>query len=499
MDNFTCEAVCWLDCFPIFGVITFVIPTLSIEFMEHRIKRDQALDILVTEFEVNFQRGNFKYLDVKSFSQLIDYYENENKYLRAIDVAKLALKQFKYRAEFYITISHLLLKIEDPEQCLTYLAKAESIAPYENEIIILKARAYTANRQYKEALDALESAGAYASIEDQVEIGICESLIHEEVKNYDEMFQCLIDTLALDHHNQEALERLWTATELSKNYIKSIDFHNSLINIDPYNHLAWFNLGHAIAYQGDYTEAADAIEYSFIINPSFEAGYMDCADIYCQIKKYDKALAIYEEAESVFGIDPDLLTKIADCQLNLGRIAQAKHNLYKAVRIEPHSDEIYFLLGDCYSKLGEWYSAINAYHKAIEIEDGSEDYYLGLARAYMAVEEYNKATINFQLAVSIGPEQTMYWKEFSAFLIKMGLFDEAILVLDEAEDYTFGADLLYIRALANYFNKEKEECLAVLQEALLEDYDMHTLIYTLAPELELDAEIRSMIQYFQGE
>jgi hypothetical protein len=36
----------------------------------------------------------------------------------------------------------------------------------------------------------------------------------------------------------------------------------------------------------------------------------------------------------------------------------------------------------------------------------------------------------------------------------------------------------------------------LLEEALMEDYDQHTLIFEIAPELKLDKEINSMIKYF---
>jgi len=464
--------------------------------MEHRTKRDLALYNLVSEFEVNVEKGEVKYLDVKSFAQLIDYYENEGAYHKAISAATIALRQFKYRAEFYITISHLLLKTDEAERALNYLEQAEAIAPYENEIILLRARALTVTKQYEEAFKCLENAGAYASVEDQVEIHVCEAAIYYEMKAFDRMYLALTAALDMDPLNEEALTRMLTATELSRNFIQSIDFHKDLIDKQPYNYLAWYNLASAMNYEGDYEEAAELMEYSYIINPDFEDGYLESADIYRQINKYDKALSIYEEAVEVFGLDSDLLTNIAECQLHIGLIKQAKHNLYKAIRLEPHSEELYYLLGECYSRQEKWYSAINAYHKAIDIEDGSEDYYLGLARAYIAVEEYNKATVNFQLAVSLGPELSKYWLEFSSFLIKMGLYDEALQILDEAEDFTFGADLLYARSLTYFFLGDKEQGIEALQEALMEDSEQHHILFTLAPELELDPEIASMIAYY---
>lgn len=467
--------------------------------MEQRTKQDIALINLVSEFEVSSQNGKMKYLDVKAFGQLIEYYESEGALDKAIGVAKLALKQYKYRAEFYIVIAELYLNNGKVKKSLTYLEKAETIAPYESEIILLKAKALTQYGKYDEAFNCLEEASILSTTQDQVDIHICEANIYYAMRSFGQMYQALKLALELDPANEAALEKMLSATELSRNFIQSIDLHRTLIDKQPYNYLAWYNLGHALSYEGEYEDAIDALEYSFIINADFEEGYMDCADLCIQVKNYDRALGIYEDAIDVFGSDSDLLTNIAECQLRLGKINESKYNLYKAVRLEQNSDEIYFLLGECYAQQKEWYRSINAYHKAIEIEDGSEDYYLGLARAYIAVEEYNKATINFQLAVNIGPEQSVYWKEYSSFLIKMGLYDEALQVLDEAEDFTFGSDLLYVRALVNFFKKDRKEGMNLLEDALLEDFNMHKILFEMAPELEVDAEISSMINYFAGE
>ena len=106
--------------------------------MEQRTKRDSALISLVSEFEANFENGNVEYLNEKSFFQLIKYYEDYREYDKALDVAKLALEQYKYRSDFYVSLCRLLLKLNKVGECLENLEIAESIAPYENELIILK-------------------------------------------------------------------------------------------------------------------------------------------------------------------------------------------------------------------------------------------------------------------------------------------------------------------------------------------------------------------------
>ena len=467
--------------------------------MEQRTKRDLAIISLVSEFEANFENGNVEYLTEKSFFQLIRYYEDDKEYVKALDVAKLALEQYRYRSDFYIALCRLLLKVNKIEECLTNLEIAESIAPYENEIVILKVKALALSGDYDMAFNELDGLKSFSLKGDLVEIFLCEAEIYAEMGCHEQMFDSLKQALDIETTNIEALERFWVATELSKRYIECASYMSHIIDKNPYNYYAWYNLGHALSFSGEYEKAIDAIEYSFIINPDFEEGYMECADLCCQIKDFGKALKVYQEAIDYFGEDNDLLINIAECQMYLNKTTACKNNLYKAVKQDPYNDEIYYFLAECYSKEEKWYSAINAYHKAIEIEDGCGEYYLGLARAYVSVEDYNKATINFHLSVSDGPEQTHFWREFASFLLKLGLYEESLQILDEAEEYTFGADLLYCRAMVNFFLKNKKLGLQILEEALVEDFSLHTIIYKLAPELEVDKEINSMIQYFAGE
>ncbi len=467
--------------------------------MEHRIRRDSALISLVSEFETNYENGNIEYLSDKTFFRLIGYYEGEQEFDKALDVAKIALEQFKYRSDFYIIMARILLKVNAIEDCLEHLEQAQTIAPFENEIIILKVKALALSGEYEAAFHNLDRLKESTLEGDLVDVYLCEAEINAEMSNHGERFIALKKAISIDNKNKEALEKFWAATELSKKYIECADFMSKIIDKNPYNSLAWYNLGHSLSFSGEYQDAIDAIEYSYIINPDFEEGYLECADLCCQIKDFDRALGIYEEAINIFGEDNELLINIAECQMYLNKTKECKTNLYKAIKQDPYNDEVYYFLGECFSKEQKWYSAINAYHKGIEIEDGVGEYYLGVARAYIAVEDYNKATVNFHLAVSDGPEQTHFWMEFASFLMKLGLHEEALQILDEAEDYTFGADLLYCRAMANFFLKNKKEGLEHLKEALLEDYSLHTIIYTLAPELEVDKEIGSMILYYAGE
>ncbi len=464
--------------------------------MENKVKRDTTLINLVSEFESRFEQGDIRFLNEKVLIQLVEYYEDEYLFDKAIEVVSIAIEQYKYRSDFYIIKARMLVNLGKFKEALEILDVADNIAPYEREIKMLKVRIYAQTKDFDKAHSIIEAAKKGATKSDIVDILVSESFIHENMKDYNAMYDTMAEAVMLDCKSQEAMERIWISAELSRRYEDSVKLHLEIIENDPYNYQAWYNLGHGYICTWEYEKAVEALEYSYIINPEFESAYLDCADTCRQIKDFGKALDIYNEAYQKFGPNHELMVNIAQCNISLKRINVAKQWLLKAIKLDGYNDEAFFLLGECYASDQTWYNAINAYHKAIQLEDRREEYYLGLAKAYVAVEDYNKATLNFQLATQTGPEETLYWRAYCSFLIKLGLIEEAEQVLDEAEDYTYGADLVYCRAAIHYLEKDKETCMSLMEDALLEDHAMHTILFDLVPEIHIDKDILSMIQYY---
>jgi tetratricopeptide (TPR) repeat protein len=467
--------------------------------MEHRTKRDIALINLVAEFESKYEHGNVEYLEEKKLYQLINYYEEEHQLDKALDVVDLALDQFSYRSDFYILKARILLCMNEIDECMEVLDHAQVIAPFENEILLIRARALSQLGSNHDALILLEQIKIKSLKSELSEILICESYIYEQMKDYEMMYEVLKESLHLDPKNEEALERMMVCTELSRKYEESVFFLEELLNIEPYSYLAWFNLGHAYLYLGDYEKAYEAMEFSFLVNEDFENGYLDCADICTLMKEYSKAYKIYKTLNEKFGPDSEYLTQMATCKFNLGELSKARYLLSKAIKLDQYNDEAYFLLGECFRNEQKWYSAINAYHKAIELEEDCDLYYFSLAKAYVQVEDYTKATYNFNKATKIGHEQSEYWAEYVMFLMKLGLFKEGLAILDEAEEYTFGADLLYCRALTYYQIGMKKDAIDVFEEALMEDFSIHQKFIKITPEIEFDKRITSMILFYKDE
>ncbi len=460
---------------------------------------EHNLTQLVSRFEEKISRGKVDNISEKSFFQLIEYYELDKEYDLALNVTKLALKKYKHSSLFYYTMARLLFKVNLYAESIDYLEKAEKINPYDINVALLKAEVYRLNGDLLAAIDVVNEIKTLAVKDDYHKIYLCEADIFLDLHKYDKMFYAAKKALLFGVDNPDAHHIFWTATELSRNYLDCRLFLEKFLKKHSYNYLAWYNLGQAYSFYGEYKIAIECMEYSFIINPEFEEGYINAGELCMVLKNYEQAVDIFEEAIEAFDHNSDTVINISECLIYLNRVDEAKQYLKQLIVLDPYDLEAYFLLGQCYAKEGQWYKAIHAFHKMLDLDERYEDVFYNLALAYKAVDDEEKAKYYFGEAISCGPETTQIWLDYVEYLFFLGDLDKCLQVLDEAEEYTYGADLLYCRAAIYYRLGHLEHTIEVLKEALIEDFSMHTILFKMVPELQLHDKILSVITYFENE
>lgn len=468
--------------------------------MNRRTNLDQDLLNFISAFEQYNAWDKKGYLTEECIYQLIDHFEEESNHKKALEVAEIAVKQFPYRVEFLMIKAKILLIFGNLEEAFELLDKADAIAPYQSEIKILKAKVLGISGDCGDALELLENLKEGAVNSDLTEILICESYIYEYLKDYSHMYDSLVQAVFIDSKHEEIMERLWKSLKYLKNYSDGVDVINKIIDKDPYHYLAWFNLGHCYINLGEYKDGIDALEYSFITNPEFIQGYLDCGEMCFQLGKFSKALDIYTDFNNKFGPDTDALTCISECQIKLGKIKEAKHNILALLKLDIYNVELFYLLGLCYYKEKSFYKAVNAFHEAIsDEEDIPEEYYHALAKSYAAIEDFEKALEFYRKAAISGEEQPYFWRSYISVLIRLQKYEEAKEALEEADAYTFGAELIYCRAAIYFLTGNRAKGMSILEEALKEDFDSHKVLFKMQPEFELDPLITPMISYYRNE
>ncbi|NOT35928.1 MAG: tetratricopeptide repeat protein [Saprospiraceae bacterium] len=466
--------------------------------MNRKTKPNPKLAELIHEFEYQQDRLTPELWEDKSYHKLIDYYSNQGAIDRALDVTEAALTHYKYRTEFYLTKANLLMRQMKLTDASKVLEQAIRLAPYDREVQMLKSKLLAVQGHSEEALMLVEEIKLIFHKTDISDLLIIEAFIRETMKDFEKMFYTLKEALTINPDNAEALEQIWVSVEFSKKYDESIILHLELIDKNPYSYLAWYNLGHAYSCIGEYEKALEAIEYSFIINPQFEQGYHDCAELAVQIGQHEKAYEIYNEVLQNFGSDSEVVAYMSECLIKLKRYKEAKKILNKAYRTDPYNDEICYYLGLCYFESKELNKAIHFLKEAILIEEYREEYHATLADTYVLIGEFSQAETHYAKAARTGLEQSQYWTKYISFLLERKNYEKAYKILVRADKYSVGTDLLFCKVAYNLITGNKEEALIDLKEAITDDPSQLYILTQLVPDVNQDPEVRGIIRYYSN-
>lgn len=374
---------------------------------------------------------------------------------------------------------------------------ALQLNPEDRELQFFMVQACRLNENYSQALAILDTLKENASPKEVIEILNEEAAIYKLMQNAENTFVTLRRLLTLDPANEEALKEIWWSVEISKNYKESLKLHKSIIEKNPYSARAWYNMAHAEYYLHQYENAVKSFEYAFIIDEKFELAYRYCAEVCMLIGKYDQALKCYYELMEHTTPDAEGLKSIGLCYEKLNNLIKARKYYLLARNLDPMDDEIYYFLGNTYKSESQWRLAANYYERAISLHDRNEDYFMALAEAYEKCDENHKADLYFRRATEIGPEIPAPWVKYAEYYLKVGKAETALDILEEAEEYTAGAEIYYCKAGILFQQGEKFDAMENLGEALQIDFDMHTKIYEYLPSLKEDRDIKAIIKYYE--
>lgn len=310
------------------------------------------------------------------------------------------------------------------------------------------------------------------------------------------MYLSLKSAVGYDSEMRHGLEKVMNAVQHLRNYEDCVSFHEQVIDENPYSCVAWYNLGLCHAHLSNYEEALEALEFAYLADERYEQAYRERADLAFELQRYELTYDICEEIEQNFGADADLLLRMGQCQLRIGNRQIAKKMLKKALNQDQHNDEIFYHLGEIALLEKQWELAVHYCKKAIELDDNREEYHASIATAYAQLDDLEQAETHYCTATDIAPEDAQYWLQYALFLMLTSQEEGALEILDLAEESTVGSELVYCRVACLFLLGERQEALLLLSEVLEEAYENHSLLFNMAPQLQRDVEVISLLRAY---
>jgi len=452
---------------------------------------------LVKRYENAILLNDNTYFEESELEMIIDYYIVNSEVEKALEVANVGIEQFKFSITFYQKKAEIFIEANDCDAALENIELAEALSPSESSLSLLKVDVYTQLRKFDEAIALIEDLLEKASKDEKADIYLEMADVYEEWEKYIKVIECLEKCLLIQTKNEEALNRMWFTIELTEHYQESIRFHNILIDLDPYNAGAWYNIAHAYNGINNFEKALESFEFVLAIDEEYSPAYIDAGDLFFKQKKYNEAIVYYEQFIEKNGLNKEIFYKIAESYQEQGKYAKARTYLKKAINIDPYFSRAFFKLGLNYIESDMPKSAISPIERAVKIDDNNYDFLNALAAAYFLNDKLDDALLIYTKMLSINDLDKRIYLNIVSILYEQTRVSDAIEVIDGAVTlFDKAADLLYIKTVFLFEMGKKNEMFDTLLKALEIDPEGHTQLFELLPEIKNDNAIMALIESF---
>jgi tetratricopeptide (TPR) repeat protein len=302
---------------------------------------------------------------------------------------------------------------------------------------------------------------------EKIEILLELSDVYDECEEFDAVFDTLKRVIKLELRNEEALQKICFWADFTKRLEESVSIHNQITEEDPYNALAWFNLG--AAYQGLklYEKAIDAYEFCVAIDEKFEFAYRNMADAFMRLKWYDKAIEVLEKHLEIAKPEDVIFEAMGYCWEKQKDFQQARHFYRQASQLSPQDDSIFYKIGETYAREKQWEKAVKAYSVALHLNKDNAAYCMAIGNCLMEMDAKSEALVCYLNAVRLKPGNKSTWVALIRGLYASGYYDEALTQLEIAKEHCGDKpDFKYYHAAVLFEKGKSKEAALQLEQAL---------------------------------
>ena len=463
-------------------------------------KEEEGSDIreLMLKYH-NLKNGRANaYIEEDDFERIIEHLDEKDEIIEAIQAADLALEQYPFSALLMIKKADLLLATRKYKEALKLLNTATLYDHKDMNLFILKTDAYLALDQPEKAIVLLQEALHLFEGAERTEVLFELADVYDDHEAFDKVFDCLALVLEDDPMNEEALYKICFWTDFTGRNEESIRLHQHIIDEQPYNALAWFNL--AAAYQGLklHEKAIDAYQYAIVIDEKFDYAYRNMGDAYLRIRKYKEAIEALEKVLELSRPEDVIYEAIGHCYHRMKNFAQARFHYKKAVHLNPDDSRLFQKIAATYMQEGQWGPAIKQLEHAMRIHKHINEYHILLGECYMNLKQFKEAAVCFGTVVKNKPKQIAGWEYLVKCLVANKQLDAALEQTEIAYISTQGkAIFIFYRSAILYMMGKTTEGILQLEMALSKSTKLVNKLIKFYPEMVQDAKVAELIAQFK--
>lgn len=426
-----------------------------------------SLDELLRRYE-DVKNGEASgMMDEEDFERVIEYYFQNSNEEQALLACEIARTYYPFSTSVLLLKAEILVQAQKYGQAMHVLDELEEYDNSNLDATLLRSDILLGQFKYDQAAVLLEQRSENFTGKDKIEVLLELTDVYDECEEFEAVFDTLNRVLKIDPRNEEALQKICFWADFTKRLEESVAIHTAITDEDPYNALAWFNLG--TAYQGLklYEKAIDSYEFCVAIDEKFEFAYRNMADAYMRLKWYEKAIDVLETHMQLAKPEDVIFEAIGYCWEKRKNFQRARFFYRKASQLSPQDDSIFFKIGETYVREQQWEKAVKAYSVALHLDKDNAAYCMAIGNCLMEMQAESEALVCYLNAVKLKPNNKTTWIALIKGLFTAGYFEEALTQIEIArENCGDKGDFRYLQAATLLELGKSKEALIQFEQAL---------------------------------
>lgn len=435
-----------------------------------------------------------EFFDVAEFEFIADQYIEKSQYSNALQACEIALRQHPNSTIVKIKKAQIYLSQLKFPKAIHLLKELEQIEPSNPDVMMMLGTCHNMKNEHPQATEYFKKAEQYA-FEDRDELLYNIGISFIQTGAFDQALHYLKKALKENPEHEPVLYDLAFCYEKVGNDLKAIEYYNKYLDIDPFSESAWYNLGIIYNRQEEYQRAIDAYDFALAIDPHYSAAIFNKANALSAIERFTESIEAYKD---YLAIDPDSLDAhlyLADCYFQTDDYENAGTWYKKTIGIDPGCSDGWFgsglvlLIGDKASE------AIPVFKKSLKINPDCAECWNALGKAYGATGKFKEAKTAYLKALELDDEIPEYWLSYADLLFNSNFFEDAVKVLEEAEESeAVCAAILYRLAGFHILLENFDLAEQKLESALEADFPQHEDFLENFPSFLLIGWVRELIE-----
>jgi tetratricopeptide (TPR) repeat protein len=228
------------------------------------------------------------------------------------------------------------------------------------------------------------------------------SALHEKtIENFPLAADLFNRVLQTDPANDAAMYELAGLKKYQKNNSEAQQLLERAVTINADNEWYWISLADCYEKTNDIAKLENVFNQLIRINPDKPDYYFDKANAYFIQKRYDEALAVYKKVEDITGLNDDIVAQRQKIYLKQGKVDLAASEIETMIAANPGQVRYYLLLAEIYNSNGLNNKALPVLQKAVKMDPGNGMVHLALADIYREKKDAEACFNELELAFAI--------------------------------------------------------------------------------------------------